>query len=287
MALWLTILSSLSLLVAIACSLIIAYDIFAKVHRQKMGIMNFVWPTTALYLSLFGLWAYWNMARPMSKISHDISGPSSSAQPADMAEREKTASEVSTPNAHGEKTMQHVERKQSQHPDNLDHSSSSSMSMSSMPEMPISFPKRIFVSATHCGAGCEIGDFIGAWAVFLLVSGVVIITSRLLAEYAVDFVLAYALGILFQYIPITTDRHLKPLEGLKEAVKADTLSLAAFEIGLFGWMAFFIFVLFRGSPPSVDNVVYWFMMQIGMFAGHFTSYPANWFLVKKGIKRGM
>jgi len=33
--------------------------------------------------------------------------------------------------------------------------------------------------------------------------------------------------------------------------------------------------------------VFWFMMQIGMILGFFTSYPANWWLVKKGIKQGM
>ncbi|MGC1133656.1 MAG: DUF4396 domain-containing protein [Nitrososphaeraceae archaeon] len=33
--------------------------------------------------------------------------------------------------------------------------------------------------------------------------------------------------------------------------------------------------------------VFWFMMQIGMTIGFFTSYPANIWLVKKGIKHGM
>lgn len=36
------------------------------------------------------------------------------------------------------------------------------------------FWKSIFVSATHCGAGCEIGDFIGEWLVFLVLSGITI-----------------------------------------------------------------------------------------------------------------
>ncbi|MDE1860220.1 MAG: DUF4396 domain-containing protein [Candidatus Micrarchaeota archaeon] len=29
------------------------------------------------------------------------------------------------------------------------------------------------------------------------------------------------------------------------------------------------------------------MMQIGMLLGHLTSSPANWFLVRHGIKEGM
>jgi len=33
--------------------------------------------------------------------------------------------------------------------------------------------------------------------------------------------------------------------------------------------------------------VFWFMMQIGMIFGFLTTYPANWLLVKWGIKSGM
>jgi len=58
-----------------------------------------------------------------------------------------------------------------------------------------------------------------------------------------------------------------------------------FEIGLFGRMALVAFVLIGNLYPV--STVFWFMMQIGMILGFFTSYPANWWLVKKGIKQGM
>jgi len=32
---------------------------------------------------------------------------------------------------------------------------------------------------------------------------------------------------------------------------------------------------------------YWFMMQIGMVLGYFTSYPVNWWLIRKGVKEAM
>jgi len=35
-------------------------------HPQKMAIMNFVWLITALYLSVFGLWAYFAKGRTMT-----------------------------------------------------------------------------------------------------------------------------------------------------------------------------------------------------------------------------
>lgn len=158
--------------------------------------------------------------------------------------------------------------------------------MMHMQHKPKPFWKSIFVSATHCGAGCEIGDFVGEWLVFLAIP--VILGSLLYTEYAVDFVLAYALGIFFQYVPIRqANPALNGIKALGHAIKADTLSLLAFEVGLFTWMALFNLVFFNPGLINPSMAVYWFMMQIGMLLGHFTSYPANWLLVKWGIKAGM
>lgn len=139
-----------------------------------------------------------------------------------------------------------------------------------------------FYSTTHCGAGCTLGDIIGEIAVASF--GWVII-GRLGAEYVADFVLAYLFGILFQYFAIAPMRGLNVRDGVIAAIKADTLSLIAFEIGLFGWMALTSYVFF----PQLDvmHPVYWFMMQIGMIAGFCTSYPMNALLLRWGIKEPM
>jgi|ERR1051325_823205 Domain of unknown function (DUF4396) len=134
-----------------------------------------------------------------------------------------------------------------------------------------------------CGAGCTLGDVVSEWSVFL--SGVTIAGIALWPSYIFDFTLAWVLGIIFQYLAIVQMRKISLREGLFEAIKADTLSLVTFEIGLFGWMALTTFLLIGKLPPS--NPVFWFMMQIGMALGFFTSYPANWWLVRKGIKMGM
>jgi hypothetical protein len=146
----------------------------------------------------------------------------------------------------------------------------------------LSSAEEIFYSTTHCGAGCTLGDIIGELCVFY--AGWTLIT-RLGAEYAADFVLAYAFGILFQYFAIAPMRGLGFRDGLTAAIKADTLSLIAFEIGLFGWMALSSYVLF----PHVDMMdpVYWFMMQVGMVVGFFTSWPMNAALLRAGIKEPM
>lgn len=50
--------------------------------------------------------------------------------------------------------------------------------------------------------------------------------------------------VLFQYFAIAPMRGLGIGAGLREAAKADVLSLTAFEVGLFVWMALMAFVLF-------------------------------------------
>lgn len=46
------------------------------------------------------------------------------------------------------------------------------------------------------------------------------------------------------------------------------------------------FAIFGFEMPKTSPV-FWFMMQIAMSAGFFTSYPVNWWLLKKGIKEPM
>ncbi|HET7656949.1 MAG TPA: DUF4396 domain-containing protein [Bacillales bacterium] len=146
------------------------------------------------------------------------------------------------------------------------------------------FWQSVFVSTTHCSGGCSLGDMIGAPIVFLL--GLTIAGVTLFADYAVEFVLAYLFGIAFQYYGMGFG-HDHPGKALKDAIKADTLSLICFEIGMFGWMAIVHYVLFPVSPPEANTAVYWFMMQLAMMLGFCTSYPANWFLVRKGVKHAM
>lgn len=61
----LTIFAWISLALAFGCALVIVVD--ETRHPQKMWIMNVVWPVTALYLSVFTLWAYFARGRGMSR----------------------------------------------------------------------------------------------------------------------------------------------------------------------------------------------------------------------------
>jgi len=146
-------------------------------------------------------------------------------------------------------------------------------------------PAKVFVSTSHCSSGCVIGDAIGVPLVGI--TGLAIAGSTLFAHYLVEFVLAYLLGIVFQFFAIyPMNKNLGVFGTVKAAIKADTLSLIAFEVGMFGFMALVHYVLFT-HPPKPHEASYWFMMQLAMILGFLTSYPANWWLVRKGIKEEM
>jgi hypothetical protein len=80
-------------------------------------------------------------------------------------------------------------------------------------------------------------------------------------------------------------RNLTTWQGIKAAIRADTITLTSFEIGILAFMAFSRSLF---SPPlKPADPVYWFLMQLAMIAGFATAFPANWWLLKKGLKEPM
>jgi hypothetical protein len=141
------------------------------------------------------------------------------------------------------------------------------------------------ISDSHCGAGCTLGDIVAEFSIAGL--GLTLFGTALYAEFTGDLLLAWLFGIAFQYFTIKPMRKLTPMQALVAAVKADTLSILTFEIGLFGWMALTYFIIFPDPHLKPNDPVYWFMMQIGMVIGYFTSFPMNRLLVKWGTKEAM
>jgi hypothetical protein len=60
---WLTVLAWLYLAICFCCAGIIAYDIIVNRRRQPMGVMNFVFPITALYFGPLAVALYWRWGR--------------------------------------------------------------------------------------------------------------------------------------------------------------------------------------------------------------------------------
>jgi Domain of unknown function (DUF4396) len=223
-----------SVLLGFLCAAIVAIDLGG--HRQKMWIMNLVWPITALYSGPLGLLFYYWLGR---------------------ADREEGM----------QSGMQSMQQR-----GHMSHGS----------DKP--FWQAAAVASTHCGAGCTLGDIVAEWFMFFVPFA--LFGMRLFGEWALDYVLAFLFGIAFQYFTIKPMKNLSPKEGLIAAIKADALSLTAWQVGMYGWMAIVVFVIF-GRQLQANDPVFWFMMQIAMIAGFLTSYPVNCWLLAIGIKEKM
>ncbi len=158
------------------------------------------------------------------------------------------------------------------------------------------FPASVAEGASHCGAGCTLGDICAEWLAFLVPAVAVwlgwhtVFAEKMFAVWILDFVFAFGFGVVFQYFAIAPMRGLGLAAGLKAAVKADALSLTAWQVGMYGFMAVAAFWIFRRLlhvELAVDTVEFWFMMQIAMLFGFATSYPVNWWLIRAGIKERM
>jgi hypothetical protein len=158
------------------------------------------------------------------------------------------------------------------------------------------FPIMVAHGALHCGSGCTLGDILAEWLVFAFPAIAVgfgwrsIFSEKMFAVWIVDYLFAYAFGIVFQYFTIAPMRNLSFGRGISAAVKADTLSLTAWQVGMYGFMALAYFIIFRRgfeTDLKTDTVEFWFMMQIAMVFGFITSYPINWWLIRSGVKEEM
>lgn len=219
---WLQTLSAIYVPLSIASAVLVLADIFLLGRRQRMAIMEAVWPLTMLYWGPVGLIFYFWFGRGMKR--HGEGG------------------------GHDERPMWQA----------------------------------TFNGATHCGAGCALGDFSGDWVAFA--TGFTLFGSELGGKFLLAFVLAYLFGIAFQYFAVAPMRGLGLRDGLIAAIKIDTLSLLAYEVGMFAWMAFRSW-LYPGLQPTTWS--YWLMMQVAMVLGFATTYPVNWWLISRGTKERM
>ena len=216
-----------SLDVALGCAAWIGFDCLR--HPQKMGIMNAVWPLSALFGGPLLLWFY---------LRHGRDGGLANA----------------------------------------------------------AFPVTVAKGALHCGAGCTLGDILAESlaaaqpAVLAPFGWPALFDEPIFAIWALDFLFAFGFGIIFQYFAIAPMRGLGLGAGLKAALKADALSLTAWQVGMYGAMGVAVFAVFRpwlGQAPDAASPVFWFAMQLAMIAGFATSYPMNWWLIRRGIKEKM
>lgn len=225
---WIEAVGWLSLSVSFASAAVILVDVYGRGYRQKMAIMDLVYPVTALYWGPVALWFYFRHGRRASKPLIEKLGEPDPEQ---------------------------------------------------MPRWNV-----LSKAVSHCGAGCTLGDIAGEWLVASL--GLTVAGESLLADLPMDFVWAWTMGVVFQYFTIVPMRDVGRIKGIWAAVKADTLSIVAFQAGLFAGMAVYQKLIFSPGLPK-DTATYWMLMQLAMILGFFTAWPVNSWLVRKGVKERM
>jgi hypothetical protein len=145
------------------------------------------------------------------------------------------------------------------------------------------FWQKVVAGTLHCGAGCTLADLIGPF--LFRAFAFAVLGSMVFGEWTLDFILALLVGVSFQYMALAPMLQQSGLPVWWRALKVDFLSLTAWQVGMYGWMALVIFVFFGRLEPR--HAPFWFMMQLAMACGFMTSYPMNWWLIKAGIKTAM
>lgn len=149
------------------------------------------------------------------------------------------------------------------------------------------YPKwrSVVLSTLHCGAGCTLADLTGEW--FTWIVPISIGGSLILGSWVLDYLLALVFGIGFQYAAIRSMHRISPGEALLKAGEADSLSLTAWQAGMYGWMSLVFLIFFSDDTLPRTGWTFWFMMQIAMLCGFFAALPVNRMLIRKGVKRTM
>lgn len=165
-----------------------------------------------------------------------------------------------------------------------------------VPRQPAPHAVAVAKGTLHCGSGCAIGDITAESLlhVFPRLRGWLgrpwLFKEKMFAGWVLDFILAFGAGIFFQYFAIAPRRHLPTVQGIAAALKADSLSLAAWQVGMYAVLALLQFKLFQsvlGTHLSAGRPAVWLAMQGAMPGGFLTSYPVNAWLIHARIKEAM
>jgi hypothetical protein len=125
------------------------------------------------------------------------------------------------------------------------------------------YPISVAKGTLHCGSGCALGDIVPEWLAFAFPAIPAVFGwgplfhDKTYAVWVIDFIVAFAFGIVFQYFAIAPMRHLTPSRGIVAALKADTLSLAAWQIGMYCLMGYLQFVVFEQSFEARRRSTAW------------------------------
>lgn len=235
-------------------SCLIVYIDINMGRYQSMSIMNIAWPITCLYSSVLGLYMYFKYGR--------AAAPAGMQMHADHGAK-KTTKKTAAKHSCGGMT------------------SCSAKDKKAKPAKAKPFWVQIYISCTHCGAGCGSADIVSEILIYFV--GITFWGAAIWASFFIDYAFALVFGLAFQYFNIMPMRpELSKLQGIWVSLTVDIWSLTSFQVGMYAWLLA-VYYMFHGQL-NAGSVIFWFMMQIGLTIGLLTTYPVNYILIKKGIK---
>lgn len=149
---WLTVVAWLYLSVCFCCAGSIAYDIAVNHRRQPMGVMNVVFPITALYLGPFALALYWRWGRAAARTMAPVSTNRAAVPQAAVT------SAGGGPQLRGGQHADH-EMAGAAGPGGADEPAPAD-------DRARPWWVTMAIEVSHCGAGCTLGDVISEFAIF-------------------------------------------------------------------------------------------------------------------------
>lgn len=140
--------------------------------------------------------------------------------------------------------------------------------------------KQVFGSTLHCVAGDATGVIFAATITGLL-------GLPMWFDMTAEYVFGFAFGLfIFQSLFMKNMMSGSYLGALKASFFPEWLSMNAMMAGMFPVMVTFMMGRdMRAMDPR--EPLYWGVMSLAIGVGFLTAYPANWWLVSKGLKHGL
>lgn len=273
-----SVLSSMGIVTIALGVLSCAYILWDQRRRPApaMPVMQWVWPINALWAGPLAIWAYRSLGVGRLPV---VDGEERRALTAGMPSMQPMPGKEPGTSAHAPAMPE-------------EEGNPPASGMSGMGDMTVMheagknshpFWQSVLTGTLHCGAGCTLADLIGPWLFRL--APFAVFGHAMYGEWVLDYVLALVLGVGFQYAGLASMTRERGAALWWRAFKVDFLSLTAWQIGMYGWMAIAMFVLV--GPMEPDDPLFWFMMQLSMACGFATSYPMNHWLIRTGVKSAM
>jgi hypothetical protein len=241
---WLTVIAWGYLCLSLICGAVIAYDIGLSHRRQPMGVMNAVYPITALYLGPFALWLYWRWGRVGARRTARAGGTTHTAMHGPAGMLNESAQTVALDKPHW---------------------------------------VTMAIEVSHCGSGCTLGDVIAEWIIYALALTITgrALFAEYLGDYTLA--LAFGIVFqYFAIAPMRGLGIRDGLKAAARADFVSLTFFEIGLFGWMALMTFVFFPAPHHLMPN--SAAYWFLMQIGMIVGFLTSWPANVWLVNRSIK---